>query len=412
MTGNSEAPIAYLTGEYPKASHTFIQREIAALRDHGAVVDVSAIRRPGSADITGPEEQAAQSETFFVLARAKNPIHLLGSHLALLGRNPLRWIRTLTLALKSGRPGLRGLLWQVFYFLEAGVLARHLQRRKAAHLHNHFGDSSASVAMLTAKLANIPFSFTLHGPAEFFAPEAWRLDIKAANAAFVVCITHFCRSQAMIFSDPEHWDKFKIVHCGVSPERYGFEPATTEGPLQFLFVGRLTPLKGLRVLFAAFEKVRSERPGITLKVIGDGPDRAWADAEAARIGGIKMLGFQSQDTVAEELSAADALVLPSFAEGLPVVFMEALAAARPVIASRVAGVGELVVEGETGLLVSPGDQAGLEQALFKLCDTPQLRKDMGLAGRRRVQNEFNSLTEAQWLLTLFRSGGRENKLRP
>ena len=125
-----------------------------------------------------------------------------------------------------------------------------------------------------------------------------------------------------------------------------------------------------------------------------------------------MLGFQSQDTVAEELSAADALVLPSFAEGLPVVFMEALAAARPVIASRVAGVGELVVEGETGLLVSPGDQAGLEQALFKLCDTPQLRKDMGLAGRRRVQNEFNSLTEAQWLLTLFRSGGRENKLRP
>jgi glycosyltransferase involved in cell wall biosynthesis len=411
MLDPTPSRFAYLTGHYPKASHTFIQREIAALRRLGVDVLVSAIRKPDAVDLIGAEEEAARAETFYVLAAAKNPLRLVKDHAALLARSPLRWFSTFGLALRAGRPGAKGLLWQLFYFAEAGIIAHWLIRERRDHLHNHFGDASANVAMLAAGLADIPFSLTLHGPAEFFAPEAWRLDEKIARARLVVCITHFARSQAMIFSDPTHWHKLRIVHCGVSPDRYDIGPPPDRPGLRLLFVGRLTQLKGLRVLFAALERLRGEHPDITLTVIGDGTDRAWAESEAHRIGGTRILGYRSQSDVAEALSEADVLVLPSFAEGLPVVFMEALAAGRPVIASRVAGVGELVEDGVTGRIVAPGDRDGLEAAIVSLAVDPEGRAAMGRAGQARVREGFDSDLEAAWLLQLFtRKGG--DALRP
>jgi len=408
MPQNTHPKLAYLTGGYPKASHTFIQREIAALRVLGAEVVTTSIRRPDATDLIGSEEVQAKQETFYVLKTAQNPVHLLRAHLALLIKSPLRWLRAVGKAWQFRQPGIRGTLWHLFYFLEAGVLAHHLKKQGVQHLHNHFGDSSATVALLTSILADVPYSFTLHGPTEFFAPEHWKIGQKVKDSAFTVCITHFARSQTMIFSDPGDWDKLKIIHCGVDPDRYGGDAPQNQGSgLGLLFVGRLTPLKGLRILFEAFESLRATYPDLRLAVIGDGPDKAWADAEAARIGGISMMGYQSQSDVAKALSQADALVLPSFAEGLPVVFMEALAAATPVIASRVAGVGELVVDGETGLLVHAGDITSLTQALETMITQPEMRKRMGRVGQAIVAQEFNSQHEAARLLTLFDTqGGR------
>jgi glycosyltransferase involved in cell wall biosynthesis len=398
--------VAYLTGHYPKPSHTFIQREIAALRGLGCDILCASIRRPDASDLTGPEEVEAYAETFYVLSALRNPARIVVDNAHLLFTRPKQWLKTLVLASRSGRPGAKGMLWQAFYFLEAVTLARWILDRKAVHIHNHFGDSSANVAMLTSSLSGIPFSFTLHGPSEFFAPEAWRLDEKIARASLVICITHFARSQAMIFSDPEHWNKLKIIHCGVTPERYCSAEASCDGEgYNLLFVGRLTPLKGLRVLFSAFERVRATNPEITLSVIGDGPDRTWADAEAERIGGIKLLGFQSQAEVAAALSRAHALVLPSFAEGLPVVLMEALAAGRPVIATRIAGIAELVEDKVCGLLTNPGDDVALEAAMRALINNPVGARRMGDVGRARVRQEFNSRTEASRLLRLFRGEG-------
>jgi glycosyltransferase involved in cell wall biosynthesis len=255
--------------------------------------------------------------------------------------------------------------------------------------------------MLASSLSNIPFSFTLHGPTEFFAPEAWRLDEKIARASIVICISHFARSQAMIFSDPGHWHKLHIVHCGVTPERYEGPAREGRSGLKLLFVGRWTPLKGLRVLFGALEDVRRVQQDISLIVIGDGPDRPWVESEARRIGGIELLGFRSQSEVASALIGADALVLPSFAEGLPVVIMEALAAGCPVIATRVAGVGELVEDKVCGLLVAPGDQDGLTNAILELAEKPELRRRMGEVGQTRVRENFDSKLEAAKLLSLF-----------
>ena len=392
--------LAYLTGTYPKASHTFIQREIASLRKEGAEVVTLAMRRPGKADLIGPEEIAAEAETFYVVEALKNPVTVLKAHFGLLTKAPARWFKTLMLAARTGRPGIKGGFKQFAYFLEAGIIAKDLAAKGVGHIHNHFADSSANVAMLSAELMDIPFSFTLHGPAELFEPESWHLGEKIARAAFTVCISDFARAQAMLFSDPSHWVRLKIIHCGVDPARYDVPPPEVKEGLDLLFVGRLTQIKGLRVLFEALETVRASHSNVTLTLVGDGDDRAHAEAEAKRLGGITLLGFQSQDEVAAALAAADALVLPSFAEGVPVVLMEAMASARPVICTQVAGVSELVENGVSGFIVPPGNADRLARAIIDLADAPN-RDQMGVMGRAKVVAAFNSDTEATKLLGYF-----------
>jgi hypothetical protein len=193
--------VAYLTGNYPAVSHTFILREIAMLRRLGFTVAACSIRQTPPAQLLGPEERAEAEQTFNVLNAARRPATLVAAQGAAL-RRPGRYLRALRLALTTGRPGLKGLLWQLFYFAEATVLARHLLQNRIDHLHNHFADSSANVAMLAAALADIDFSYTLHGPAEIYDPVGWHFAEKTARARFVFCISHFARSQAMLFSDP------------------------------------------------------------------------------------------------------------------------------------------------------------------------------------------------------------------
>jgi hypothetical protein len=213
-------PVAYLTGDYPKVSHTFILREVQAVRAAGVDVLTCSIRKPAPDAFMGQEEVAARAETFYVIEAARDPLRLLGAHGRTLLRSPGTWAATLALAIRMRSPGLKAFLWQLFYFLEAGVLADHLRRNRVRHLHNHFGNSSCSVAVLAARLAGIPYSFTEHGPAIFFEVDRWSLPEKIARARFVVAITHFCRAQLMLFSKPADWPKIAIVHCGVTPAAY------------------------------------------------------------------------------------------------------------------------------------------------------------------------------------------------
>ncbi len=401
-------PVAYLTGEYPMVSHTFIQREIDGVRRAGVGVIPFAIRRPGPEHLTGPEERAAAAETFYVIEAARNPLRLLGAHLGCLVAAPGRYLAALRLALTGGGPGARALLWQIFYFAEAGVLARALRRRGVRHIHNHFADSSCTVTMLAAALGGLPYSFTMHGPTEFFAAERWRLDLKIARARFVACISHFCRSQLMIFAAPEHWEKLRIVHCGVEPARYGGGPGGRggAGTADIVTVCRLAPLKGGAVLLEALA-----RPGaageVRLTVVGDGPARAALERAAAAggLGGrVRFTGYRSQDQVAAHLAEAGIFVLASFAEGVPVVLMEAMAGRLPVIATRVGGVAELVEDGVSGLLVAPSDAGGLAAAIARLAADPALRARMGEAGRAKVAAEFDVDAGAARLAALFAGG--------
>lgn len=412
MTNIQGGPVAYLTGQYPKVSHTFIHREVLALRALGLVVRTCSVRRADDKDINHDQTEELDN-TFFVLQAAKSPAHLLGALAQRCRRKPRGLWRALRLAWTTRPAGAKAAVWQLFYFLEAVVLARHLEEIGARHLHNHFVDGSCTVAMLTSEMTGIPFSFTLHGPTELFEPAIWRLDEKIARAAFSVFISYFARSQGMLFSEPEHWDRMHIVHCGIQPHRYGNQRPDQPGK-NILFIGRLAAVKGATLLLDAFTDVRAAHPDAHLTLVGDGPDRPALEAKADRLGmrdQVTFTGYLGQDDVAAALNAADLLVLPSFAEGVPVVLMEAMAARIPVIASRVAGVQELVEDGGSGYVLPPGNLGALTEALNALLADPALRKRMGETGRAKVEAEFDIAREAEKLGALFGHGSEPSETR-
>jgi glycosyltransferase involved in cell wall biosynthesis len=398
--------IAYLTGQYPEVSLTFILREVEELRAMGAEVLTCSIRQTPPKQHPGAAEKAAAASTFYVLQAARNPIRFLAAQIDGL-RRPRQYLSAFALAWRTRPPGLKALIYQIIFFFEATVLAHHLRREGVEHIHNHFVFGSATVAMLASEMTGIPFSFTLHGPADLFDPYRWRIDEKTARARFVAVISHYARSQLMFFSDPAHWDKIKIVHCGVDPALYE-QPAGSAIPprrtdeIRLLFVGRLAPVKGLRILLDAMTHLITELPHMHLVLVGDGPDRANLEAAAAPLGdAVTFTGYLSQQDVAQAMQACDVFVLPSFAEGVPVALMEAMASGKPVIATKVAGVGELVVDKESGLLVLPGDLDGLITAIRDITDEDARRADMGVAGHTAVEADFNITSEVARLAHLF-----------
>lgn len=409
------APIAYLTGQYPRATDTFIQREVAALRAQGHEVLTATIRATEAAHHVGPEQQAEFASTFQVMNTSRNPKRLIGAHLSAFAHNPKGWLKALALAWRTKPAGFKAGLWQLFYFLEAGVLARHLHASGVMHLHNHFADSSCTVAMLSSAMSGIPFSVTMHGPGIFFEPMHWRIDEKIARAAFVACISYFCRSQGMLFSNPKHWDKLKIVHCGIDPLQY--EPCSNRPyGKRLLFVGRLDAVKGVPLLLESAKRLLVDHPTLELTVVGDGPARAELEITAQTLGNAaRFLGYQSQKEVARILTETDILVLPSFAEGVPVVLMEAMAAQLPVVTTQVGGVSELVEEGVSGFMCLPGDVDTLTARIETLLCNQELCAAMGIAGRRKVMTQFHGPQEAAWLgqlITGSQAGALPATLRP
>ena len=348
--------IAYMTGQYPRATDTFIQREVAALRSHGVHVQTFSIRKPASKENVGPEQQAERERTFYVLPPC--PWAMFTSHLRLLLGSPGRYFRALRTMLTVRPPGLKAFVWQCAYFAEAGIVARRVRELGIVHLHNHFSNSSCSVAMLAAEMGGFTFSFTMHGPAEFFEPKYWRIDEKIRRALFVACISHFCRSQAMVFAPQEKWDRLHIVHCGVDPAL--FQPRRHSGRgSQLLFVGRLAGVKGLPILLDALAQAqgapsrdplerRRRRPGSRT------PGRAGPPAR--RRGERRRSSATSRSSRCANCSRGPtSSSMTSFAEGVPVVLMEAMAAEVAVVATRIAGIPELVEDGVSGFLVPPGD---------------------------------------------------------
>ncbi len=402
--------VGYFTMEYPRATDTFIQREVASLRRLGVDVRSYSARRPGDEHMVGEEQRTERAGTGYLLPAS--PAAVAAAQAAALRRSPGAWRRAATLARDTARAGTKGHLYQGFYFAEAALLAERLVADGVGHLHAHFGDVATSVAMIAAELAGIPYSFTLHGPGVFFDANVWRLDAKIEHAAFVSCISWFCRSQAELLSTPEAAAKLKIVHCGVDPDRYARPEAGDAGSIRLTFVARLANVKGLGVLLDALALL--DRRDVTLAVVGDGPDRERWEQQTARLGlgdQVTFLGFRSQSEVAEQLGVTDVFVLPSFAEGVPVTLMEPGAAGIPVIATNVGGVTELVIDGETGLVVPPGDAAALADAVARLADDPALRRRLGDAAARKVRADFDSLTEAGRLAGLF-AGRLDGPVRP
>lgn len=393
--------IAYFTNTYPRATDTFIRREVIGLRERGFEVLTYSVRRTGTDHDVDPEVIAEKNNTRYLM-----PIPIVQCLVTLVKtavNRPVPLLKSLLLAIKTVRPGVKGWLLQIAYFIEAVQLAAQFQDDNIEHIHNHLGDNSGNVTMFASVISGIPFSISIHGPHIFFEAQYWALREKSQLATFISCIGEYCKSQMMLYADMADWKKFSIVRCGIDLTRFEYrQPATAIKNM--VYVGRLSGEKGLPILFQSLQLLKSRDYDFTLKLLGDGEDRQFLQQEAQRMGladNIEFSGFVDQATIAKELRDSDIFVLPSFAEGIPVALMEAMAIGIPVVATYVGGVAELVVDKETGLTVFPSDIEGLAAAIASYIDDPQLAQQLSARARKKVESEFNTIDQIDKLVKLF-----------
>ena len=393
--------IAYLTSQYPATSHTFILREVEALRSAGVSVQTFTVRPASSDELTDPAIAAEAATTFVILAQSWPSI--IAAHIRLVAGRPANYARGIAQALSHRPPGLRGLALAVAHFAEAGVLADELQRRRINHLHNHFANSAATVGFLAAEMIDLPWSFMIHGISETDYPAGVTLPDKIRAARFVACASWFGRAQAMRVVEPEHWPKIEVVRCGIPLDRLP-SPNPNRSGRQILCVGRLSPEKGQAGLLDVFAAVHRQIDDARLELIGSGPEEDVLRRQVAQLGVDDVVTFAGRRSEGDTLAAvasADILVVSSFMEGLPIVLMEAMALGTAVIAPRLAGIPELVDDDRTGLLFMPSNWHELELQIIRLLSEDGLRERLTRDARQTIVDEFDVMQSAKVLATLF-----------
>ena len=393
--------IAYFINRYPAVSHTFIRREIRALETRGFSIARFALKP--DAQLVDEADHAEAKQTRFILDAG---VAAFARSLALAAiTRPLTLAAVFCQALKMGWRSDSGMARHIAYVVESAVLAYWCQADGVEHIHAHFGTNSAAVAMFASRLSGIPFSFTAHGPEEFDNGPLLSLGEKLRFAAFAVCVSAFGRVQLMRLSSPDLWPKIAIVHCGLDEAFLGGDAGDCPDAGRFVCVGRLCAEKAQQVLVAAAAMLAKSGQPFEIVLAGDGPTRTALEDAIQRAGlqaSIRMIGPVSGARVRAELEAARALILPSFSENMPVVIMEAMALKRPVIATYVAGIPELVEQGRTGWLVPAGDEAALADAMRDALAAPrETLKAMGEAGRAHVLERHDAFEEAGKLKALI-----------
>jgi glycosyltransferase involved in cell wall biosynthesis len=398
---NKTRKVAYIISHYPKVSHSFIRREILELERTGFEV-VRIAMRGWDSELADPDDLAERDKTIFILR--KGAIRLGLGLCAEAIRHPRRFLGAALIALKMMRGSDRPIPWHLIYLAEASSIAPLIRRTGIAHLHAHFGTNPAEVAVLVAALTGTTYSFTVHGPEEFDKVHSVHLARKAKSAAFVVAISSYCRSQIFRVIPHGLWQKVKVIHCGL--EESFFENEPPEAPLnnRLVCVGRLTEAKGQLLLVEAVGELSRDGVSVELTLVGDGELRGEIERLIAqyRIGDhVTITGWASGEQVRRAILDSRAVVLPSFAEGLPVVLMEALALGRPVISTYVDGTPELV-DGCTGWLVPAGSKSDLISAIRRCLDSDAATlRTMGQQGRKRVQDRHRVTVQARLLAALF-----------
>lgn len=399
--GQTRLRIAVFTNAYPTISHTFIRNEIVALERQGIEVTRITIRA-GPAGVVEEADRLEATRTLALMAGGR--LRLAGSVAARFLKAPGRFLSALRLTLSE--PQRAAGRWRsLAYFVQACRLAEVMEQVGVTHVHAHFGTNPAAIARLAGKLGDLTYSMTVHGPDEFDAPAALHLRAKIADARLVAAISDYGRSQLMRWARPTDWPRIRVVRCGVASAFH--EGEADDGGLRsatLVCVARLSAQKGLPLLLDAAALLARDRT-FALRIVGDGELRAELTARIAALGlsdHVRLLGWQGVAEVRRELLAARALVLPSFAEGLPIVLMEAMALGRPVIATAIAGIPELV-DDRVGWLVRAGSAGVLADAMRGALDAaPGVLAGMAALGRERVRRDHDVDRNARRLATLLR----------
>jgi len=406
--------LAYLISRYPTLSMVFVLREVLALRALGFRIHTASINPPDRpiAQLTAAE--AAEAARTYCIKR-----HGLSGAAAAFARtlltNPGGVLRGLALVLRLGRLDLAGLALNLMYFLEALMVGQWMLRNSLRHLHVHLASQAASVGLYVHHIFGFGYSLTVHGPDEFYAAHHHHLTRKIAAARFIVCISSFARSQLMNLSPYEHWSKFIVVRLGVDPSH--FDPAhfvpqplsrqgrevsafSAQAPCEILCIGRLTPAKGQHLLIDAVAQLIQQGRAVRLRLAGSGPDEASLRQHAASIPTPEAVVFEgavNQERIRSLYADAHLFCLPSFAEGIPVVLMEAMSMQLPCVSTQIAGIPELIQSGTDGLLVPPSDLHALAGALAQLMDDAPQRQRLALAARARILSQYDLRANIQEL---------------
>lgn len=395
--------VAYLVNTYPRTSVSFIRREIAALEAQGVEV-LRFSQRPLEGELPTEADRSEALRTRFILSEG-----IAGHGLALIAvavRRPRAFAGAVRAAVRLGWRSDRGLLRHAAYLAEACVLLRWLSRARVEHLHAHFGSNPAAVALLCRLLGGPRYSFTVHGPEEFDKPAFLGLREKIQHAAFVVAVSSYGRAQLCRWARFEDWQKLQVIRCGLDAALLRAPATPSPSAPRLVCVARLNEQKGHMLLVEAVARLREEGREVEVLLAGDGPLRPHVEAAVRRLGveaSVRIGGWMSADQVRAALLASRALLLPSFAEGLPVVLMEAFALGRPAITTAIAGIPELVEPGVSGWLVPAGSVDALVGAMREALDASPARLEaMGRAGALRVRERHDADAEAAKLARLFR----------
>jgi colanic acid/amylovoran biosynthesis glycosyltransferase len=395
--------VALVVSRYPSLSHTFIRREVEGLRALGVEIEAVTIRASEDALLTEADRAEAALTRILVPASTLSVVGALASELA---RSPRRFFRTLGQAVRHRAPGLRSRGYGIIYFTEAVLLAHDLRGRDVGHVHAHFANVGGEVALHTSRLLETGYSLSLHGHSDFSHADTNGLREKIAAASFVVCVSEFGRQAARALAGPGGETPLHVIRCGVAKEMLALEgsPPKADGLLHLLTVGRLAPEKAQGLLLEAFATARERGLEARLRIVGEGPERPRLEARIQELGladCCTLVGALGGADVDAEYEAAHAFVLSSRVEGLPVTLMEAFAHALPAVAPRLAGIPELVGDGESGWLFETGDGEDLARALLDLANDDAERRVRGARGRERVRALHDASRNAGELRDLF-----------
>lgn len=401
----SQIRMAYLVSQYPRISESFILREVIALRELGFDIEVASINAPDREPKDLTEEEREESGRALYVKKS-SICKILAAHSRTAASSPAQYGRALGFAFSLGGWEPKQILKSFFYFVEAVMIADWMRQNTLSHLHAHFATPASTVAMIAAQLGHATLSITVHGPDEFYDVSRYQLAKKIEVCQFLCTIGKFARSQLMKLSPVAQWGKFEVTPLGVSPLNFCARPPhNRNGCFEILCVGRLVPSKGQHVLIQAVDRLVKQGHDVKLRLVGDGPDRPSLQEMIHDLGladRVSLEGAVNQDRIQKFYQQADVFVLPSFAEGIPVVLMEAMAIEVPCVTTRITGIPELIRDGIDGLLVTPSDDEELAAAITRMIHDPELCRQLGQAGRRRVLSRYDLRTNVGHLADVFR----------
>ncbi len=409
--GNRTLKIGYIIGTYPLVTTTFIDREVQGLRERGMDIAILSIRQPPSEVEQIPEYRAVRQSTMYLLP--VDWVQFVLAHLHMAFKHPLAYSSLLGYLVSRHHPDLGQRLKTLLHFAEGVYAAYRLRDEACDHLHAHFVDRAATVALCASRLLNKPYSLTAHANDLYAGPVL--LNEKFKHARFSITVSRFNKEHLLRNHPGLDAGRIIILHPWVDLNEFQ-PPATRPQNRRFsiLSVGRLVEKKGHRYLIEAYRLLREQGVDAECRIVGGGPLENELRALVKEQGledRVQLEGPRSKAEVLGRLAEADVFVLASVIakdgdrDGMPVALAEAMAMQVPVVSTSIVGIGELVQPG-AGCLVSPEDPAALAQAIQSIYEMDQTaRNEMGKRGRSIVEADFEVNRGIDVLAELFRQCG-------